>query len=81
MACFRLDITAIAMRKGRVLKMADNNDGRKAEAISNFIDAVYAVYDAAWVLIHDCKLSEKKVFAMYKAIVGTWWMYETGEKK
>ena len=68
------------MRKGRVLKMTDNYDGREAEAISNFTDAVYAVYDAAWVLMHECKFSEKTVFAMYKAIVGTWWMYETGEK-
>lgn len=74
MACFRLAIIATTTRKGRVLKMAD--------AISNFVEAVYAMYDAAWVLIHKYELSQESVFATYKLIVRYWYEdYEDDENE
>lgn len=43
-----------------------------AQAISNFVEAVYAMYDAAWILIHKYELSPESVFATYKLIVQYW---------
>lgn len=48
------------------------------QAISNFVEAVYAMYDAAWVLIHKYELSSESVFATYKLIVRYW--YEDHEE-
>lgn len=43
-----------------------------ADAISNFVEAVYAMYDAAWILIHKYELSPESVFATYRLIVREW---------
>lgn len=45
---------------------------KMADAISNFVEAVYAMYDAAWILIHKYEMSPESVFATYRLIVREW---------
>lgn len=50
--------------------MSVNSDASKC--LDNFIEAVYAMYDAASILIEKYKLTPEEVMLAYRATVGMW---------
>lgn len=41
--------------------------------VDNFTNAVYALYDAAWILIRKYKFTPQKIMLLYRCTVRTWY--------